>query len=312
MRMLRLVPHTTNLPFISAHRLCFGLSALLVAGSILAYLVLGLNYGIDFKGGVLLEVKTEGPANLSRLRGDLSALGLGEISLQEFGAPDDVLIRIEAQEGGEQANQAAIRAVKSALGAGIDYRRTETVGPKVGAELKRAGIWAVASALVAILLYIWFRFEWQFGVGAVLALFHDVVATIGLFSVLGLEFNLATVAAVLTIAGYSINDTVVVFDRIRENMRRYKRLSLADLLDRSVNDTLSRTVMTSLTTLLALVSLFLFGGQVIRDFTFAMIWGVLIGTYSSIFLAAPILLYMKVRPGAVTGEEEAPAPGRGG
>ena len=304
MRMLRLVPEKTDIQFIRLHRTSFVFSAFLVAAAIVFYLFLGLNFGIDFKGGTLIEVRTPGTANLSQMRADLSGLGLGEISLQEFGAPTDVLIRVEAQEGGERANQAAIVAVKDALGPGLDYRRTETVGPTVGAELKQAGIWAVLAALGGILLYIWFRFEWQFGICAVVALFHDVITTIGIFSVLGLEFNLATVAAILTIAGYSINDTVVVFDRVRENMRKFKKMRLSELLNRSVNDTLSRTVMTSVTTMLALLALFFFGGQVIREFTFAMIWGVIVGTYSSIFIAAPILLYMKVRRGAVTGEAD--------
>ena len=257
--------------FISRHKLFFVLSALLMVASIGTYLVEGLNFGIDFKGGILIEVKTDGPADLAGMRGELNGLGLGEVSLQAFGAPDDVLIRVEDQEGGEASNQAAIGAVREALGEGVEYRRVETVGPKVGAELKEAGLWAVLSALVAILLYVWFRFEWQFGVGAVIALSHDVIATIGIFSVLDMEFTLATVAAVLTIAGYSINDTVVVYDRVRENMRKYKKLPLPALLNQSVNETLSRTVMTSVTTLLALIALYIFGGQVIRDFSFAMI-----------------------------------------
>ena len=289
----------TEIEFIPRHKLFFALSALLMVASIGVYLALGLNFGIDFKGGILIEVKTDGAADLAKLRGDLSGLGLGEVSLQEFGAEDDVLIRVEDQEGGEAANQAAIAIVRAALGEGVEYRRVETVGPKVGDELKAAGLWAVLSALVAILLYVWFRFEWQFGVGAVIALSHDVIATIGIFSVLDMEFTLATVAAVLTIAGYSINDTVVVYDRVRENMRKYKKLALPALLNQSVNETLSRTVMTSVTTLLALVALYVFGGQVIRDFSFAMIWGVLVGTYSSIFVAAPTLLYLKVREGAL-------------
>jgi preprotein translocase subunit SecF len=304
MKPLVLFRSGTNFNFIGRRRLFFALSALLMLASIGAYIDHGLNFGIDFKGGILIEIKTDGPADMAQLRDAMSGLGVGEVSLQEFGSPDDVLIRIEAQEGGEGANDAAIQTLRDALGDSVEYRRVESVGPKVGDELKEAGIYAVLSALVAILLYIWFRFEWQFGVGAVVALAHDVIATIGVFSVLGMEFTLATVAAVLTIAGYSINDTVVVFDRVRENMRKYKKMDLPELLNRSVNETLSRTVVTSVTTLLALVALYVFGGQIIRDFSFAMIWGVLVGTYSSIFVAAPTLIYLRVRGGIFGGDEE--------
>ena len=214
-----------------------------------------------------------------------------------------MLIRIERQAGEEREQLKAVEVVKEALGPGVDYRRVEFVGPKVGAELIEAGITAVLLALAAMLIYIWFRFEWQFGVGAVVALMHDVILTIGVFSLLGLEFNLSTVAAVLTIAGYSINDTVVIYDRVRENLRKYKTLPLDDLLNLSVNDTLSRTILTSVTTLLALLCLFFFGGQVIKGFSFAMIWGVIVGTYSSIWVAVPLLVYMKLkRGGLIVGE----------
>jgi preprotein translocase SecF subunit len=237
------------------------------------------------------------------MRGALSGLGLGEVALQEFGDPRDVLIRVERQAGDATAQQRAVDEVKKALnreiGTGISYRRVEFVGPKVSDELKEAGTIAVLLAVFCMLVYIWFRFEWQFSVGAVIALVHDVVLTIGVFSLTRLEFNLSIIAALLTIVGYSINDTVVVYDRVRENMRKYKKLPLPALLNQSVNETLSRTVMTSVTTLLALIALYIFGGQVIRDFSFAMIWGVLVGTYSSIFVAAPTLLYLKVREGAL-------------
>jgi preprotein translocase subunit SecF len=304
MKPLVLFRPDSSFDFISRRRWFFALSALLMVLSIGAYIDHGLNFGIDFKGGIVIEIKTDGPADMAGLRSEISDLGIGEVSLQEFGSPDDVLIRIEAQEGGEGANEVAIQAVRDALGESVEYRRVESVGPKVGDELKEAGIYAVLSALVAILLYIWFRFEWQFGVGAVVALAHDVIATIGVFSVLSMEFTLATVAAVLTIAGYSINDTVVVFDRVRENMRKYKKLPLLELLNRSVNETLSRTVVTSLTTMLALVALYIFGGPIIRDFSFAMIWGVLVGTYSSIFVAAPTLIYLRVRENVFGNEDD--------
>lgn len=299
MRHLRLVPEKTNIQFISRRNIAFMFSAVLILGSLILLLVQGLNFGIDFRGGTLIEIKTEGPADINGLRSQLSGLGLGDVSLQEFGEPDDVLIRIQQQEGDEEAQMAAIERVKQALGPSVEYRRVEYVGPKVGQELIEAGVIAVVLAIGAILLYIWFRFEWHFGVGAVVALIHDVIATAGVFALTQIEFNLSTVAAILTIAGYSINDTVVVFDRVRENLRRYKSLPIPELLNRSINDTLSRTTITSVTTLLALASLYLFGGEVIRGFSFAMIFGILIGTYSSIWIAVPLLLWMGIRPSAV-------------
>ncbi len=304
-----LVPADTKVDFIGRRLAAFVVSAVLVLVSVGAFLTQGLNLGIDFRGGILIEAQTSGPANIGQLRSLLGALGLGEVQLQEFGAPDTILIRIQKQEGGEEAQQRAIDVVKETLGEMVvEYRRTEFVGPKVGAELIEAAIWAVSLAIGAILLYIWFRFEWQFGIGAVVALTHDVITTIGLFAITQLEFNLATVAAVLTIAGYSINDTVVIYDRVREEMRRYRKLSLLDLLNQAVNRTLSRTLMTSFTTLLALLSLVILGGPIIRDFSLAMIWGVLIGTYSSIFIAVSLLLYLKVRPPTAAELKEGGAP----
>ncbi len=309
MRGLRLVPDTTSIPFIAWRKVFFAFSIAMVVGSIALFAVRGLNYGIDFRGGILLDVRTEGPADLGSMRSTLSGLGLGEVALQEFGAPDTVLIRLQEQDGGEEAQQAAVTLVKDTLGPGVEYRRTEFVGPKVSDELLWDGIYAVGAAMFAIMVYIWFRFEWQFGLAAVIALLHDVLSTIGLFALLGLEFNLSTVAAVLTIAGYSINDTVVVFDRVRENLRKYKSRPLPDVLNLSINATLSRTVMTSVTTLLALLSLYFLGGEVIRGFSLAMIWGVVIGTYSSICLAVPLLLYFDVRRGPARKDVAAePAP----
>ncbi len=299
MRPLRLIPPDTNFQFIALRKRAYVVSVLLILAAVASLAVQSLNFGIDFVGGTLIEVRTKGPADISAMRQTLSALDRGEVGLQEFGQPTDVLIRIQQQPGGDAAQQATVAAVKEALGDSVEeYRRVEVVGPKVGGELIEAGAISVALALLAIMAYIWFRFEWQFGVGAVLALAHDVITTVGVFSILQLEFNLSTVAAVLTIAGYSINDTVVVFDRVRENLRRYKTLPMTDLLNRSVNETLSRTVMTSVTTLLALLSLFFLGGEVIRDFAFAMIWGVVIGTYSSVWIASATLLWMGVRPSA--------------
>ena len=299
MRPLRLIPPDTNFRFIALRKRAYVVSILLILASVASLAVQSLNFGIDFVGGTLIEVRTRGPADIAAMRQTLSALDRGEVGLQEFGRPTDVLIRIQQQPGGDAAQQATVAAVKEALGDSVEeYRRVEVVGPKVGGELIEAGAISVALALLAIMAYIWFRFEWQFGVGAVLALAHDVITTVGIFSILQLEFNLSTVAAVLTIAGYSINDTVVVFDRVRENLRRYKTLPMTDLLNKSVNETLSRTVMTSATTLLALLSLFFLGGEVIRDFAFAMIWGVIIGTYSSVWIASATLLWMGVRPSA--------------
>jgi len=300
--MIRIVPSDTNIQFINKRFIAMALSAFLVVASRGLYMTKGLNLGIDFLGGIMLEVKTKGAADIGDLRSSVSGLGLGDVSLQEFGEPDVVLIRVQRQEGGDNAQQAAVTKVKDALGDTVaEYRRTEFVGPTVGAELQESAFLAVVAAIGAILVYVWFRFEWQFGVGAVVALAHDVISTIGLFSLLALDFHLSTVAALLTIAGYSINDTVVVFDRVRENMRKFKKMPLPELFNRSINETLSRTVNTSLTTMLALLALFVFGGEVIRGFTVAMMWGIFIGTYSSIALAVPLLLYLNVHRG---GEEE--------
>ena len=293
---LKLVPSDTSINFLQHRHIAFIFSIFLVASSIGLFIVKGLNLGIDFKGGILIEARnTTGPANISSLRADLGQLGLGDISLQEFGTPTDVLVRVQRQEGDEDAQIVAIAAISSTLGDSYDIRRTEFVGPTVGAELAEKGMLAVACALLAIMVYIWFRFEWQFSIAAILALAHDVLSTVGLFALTSFEFNLATVAAILTIAGYSINDTVVVFDRVRENLRRYKSYEVEDIINKSLNETLSRTVMTSFTTLLALLAITIFGGAVLRDFALAMIWGVLIGTYSSIFVAVGFLSRFDIR-----------------
>ncbi len=296
MRALRLVPKGTHVPFMRWRNAAMAISGLGIVASIALFLVMGLNFGIDFRGGILVEVRTEGPADIEAMRSTLSDLGLGEISLQEFGQETDVLIRIQRQEGGDAEQQIAVEAVRDVMArdfGDLDYRRVEFVGPQVSAELIEKGVTAVLIALAAMLIYIWLRFEWQFSVGAVIALVHDVVLTIGLFSVTQLDFGLPIVAALLTIVGYSMNDTVVIYDRVRENLRKYKKLSLINLLDKSLNDTLSRTIMTSVTTLMALFALYIFGGEVISGFTLAMIWGVLVGTYSSIFVAVPLLLYLQ-------------------
>jgi preprotein translocase SecF subunit len=296
---LRLVPEKTDIKFMAMRKLAFVFSVALILSSIGLYFGKGLNYGIDFEGGILMEVGSSQPVDIAKMRSATSGLGLGEVALQEFGRNTEVLIRVERQPGDSSAQQKAVDAVKAALADKIDgeisYRRVEFVGPKVSAELIEAGTMAMLLAVAAMLIYIWFRFEWQFSIGAVLALVHDVVLTIGVFSILGLEFNLSIIAAILTIIGYSMNDTVVIYDRVRENLRKFRTMPLGDLLDRSVNETLARTAMTSATTLLALITLYLFGGEVIRGFTFAMMWGVVVGTYSSVFVAGPLLLYFGVR-----------------
>jgi preprotein translocase SecF subunit len=309
MALIRRLPIDLGLNFMGRRRLFLAVSALLMAASVVLAFTQGLNFGVDFRGGILIEVRTPGPADLSQLRDRVGSLGLGDVTLQQFGEPRDVLINISRPEGGEGEQIQVINAVTAALGEGVEIRRQEYVGPKIGDELKEAGLLATVLAMLAITGYIWLRFEWQFGVAALVALLHDVVATIGFYSLTQIEFNLATLAAVLTIAGYSINDTVVIFDRVRETLRRYKKMELVELLNRAINTTLSRTLLTSLTTLLALFALFFFGGEVIRGFTAGLIWGILIGTYSSFGLAVPLLSYLGLRRGGEGGKEEAEAVG---
>jgi preprotein translocase SecF subunit len=308
MRRPRLVPDNTKIPFFRYRWIAFGWSLFVLLATILLVATSGLNLGIDFRGGVLLEVRTPGPADLASMRSTLGELDLGEISLQTAGTDDQVMIRAKAPEGDEQAQRQAVERIKGALdqtlGSGLTYQRAEFVGPRVSQELLMNSVWAVLISLLGVLIYLWFRFEWQYGIGAIAALIHDVSAAIGIYAITGIEFNLTSVAAVLTIVGYSLNDTVVIYDRVRENLRRYKAMPLEQLLDRSINETLARTLMTSLTTLLALVALYLFGGEVIRGFTIIMIWGVVIGTYSTIYIATPVLYYLHLRP---TGEKAQPA-----
>jgi preprotein translocase SecF subunit len=306
MALIKRITVAPNLVFMARRKLFLAFSAVLVLASVALFLIQGLNFGVDFRGGILIEVKTDGPADLGELRRLLGGLGLGEVTLQEFGEPDDVLINLQRQDGEEAEQIKAIAVLKDALGDRVvEYRRTEFVGPKVGGELKRNGAIATGLALLVIGVYIWFRFEWQFSVAALIALMHDVLATIGFYALTQIEFNLATLAAVLMIAGYSINDTVVIFDRVRENLRKFKKMALFELLDLSINQTLTRTFLTSVTTLLALLALFLFGGPVIRGFTTGLIWGVCIGTYSSIALAVPLLARFNVRGQTAGGEASA-------
>ncbi|MBW8301675.1 MAG: protein translocase subunit SecDF [Hydrogenophaga sp.] len=286
-----------NIRFMAIRRYTFGIAGALALASMVGFLTVGLNLGIDFQGGSIIEVKARsGTADIGEIRDRLSELNLGEVQAQGFGDPASVLIRIQAQEGGENAEQSAITLVRGELEDAYEFRRVEVVGPAVSGELTQTATIGVAVSLLFILIYIWFRFEWQFAVGSIIATLHDVILTLGLFVLLGIEFNLTSIAAILTIIGYSLNDTVVVYDRMRENLRRYKKMPLDVLIDTSINQTLSRTVLTGSTTLLALLALYLFGGEVIASFTLAMLFGVLVGTFSSIYIAAPVLIAFKLRP----------------
>lgn len=307
--LLRMVPENTNINFMRPRFIAMGFSVLLIIASMVGFAVKGLNYGIDFKGGITIEIGMEEHADvpLADVRSAVSSLGLGDVSIKEYGRSSEALIRIERQPGDEDAQTAAMVKVRDALQVaipGVTFRQENIVGPVVSGELKQDGTIAISVAVLMVLVYIWFRFEWQFGLGAVIALAHDVLLTIGFFVVTQLEFNLSIIAALLTIVGYSLNDTVVVYDRIRENIRKFRKMPLDELINFSLNQTLSRTTMTSFTTLLALISLLVFGGEVIRGFTAAMTWGIVIGTYSSIFIASPMLPLLNVRREAMIQEEE--------
>ena len=276
--------------FFKYRYIAFGLSIVLLLISVLLFVYKSLNLGIDFKGGIMIEAEFDTTPNISNLRQKIDSLNIGNSEIQEFGDPKIILFKLESNSEEGKENNSIIEQFKKSIGENVDYRRIEFVGPKVGSELKMIAIKAILFSLIAMFIYIWFRFSgWQFGLGALIALFHDVISTLGFFSISQIEFNLASIAAILTIAGYSINDTVVVFDRIRENLIK-SELELSNLLNKSINQTLSRTFMTSVTTLLALVALYIFGGEVIKGFVSAMIWGVVIGTYSSIFIASPLIV----------------------
>jgi SecD/SecF fusion protein len=274
----------------------FVFSAVASVAAAASFLTVDMNYGIDFRGGSSIEVKAlQGNADVGSVRAALEELNLGEVQVQEFGSPSELLIRIGTQEGGDSAEQSALTKVRSALESDYEFRRIEVVGPTVSSELAWAGTIAVLASMLAMLIYIWFRFEWQFAVGAIISTLHDVVMMVGFFVWFQLEFNLTSIAAILTVVGYSINDTVVVYDRVRENLRKFKKMPIEQLLDLSMNETLSRTILTGITTLMALTALYLWGGEVIASFTVAMIFGILIGTYSSIFVAGPLLILFKLR-----------------
>jgi preprotein translocase subunit SecF/SecD/SecF fusion protein len=288
-------PHNLRLPFMRYKGLALTLSVIAMVLSLTVIFVRGFNYGVDFKGGLMLEVQSNsGPADVAALRDKLGRLGIGSPQIQTFGAPSDVLIRVEQQET-DAEQQTALKKVIDALGDQYTQRRVEVVGPAVSSELRTTGFLAVAAGILAICAYVWFRFEWQFAAGAIVALAHDVLLVAGIFALLQFEFDLSIVAALLTILGYSVNDTVVVSDRIRENLRKYKRMELDELLNLSINETLSRTILTGCTAIAVLISLYIFGGEVIRNFNLAMLLGVVIGTYSSIFIGAPLLGYLGVK-----------------
>ena len=295
MLRLRFVRDNTKIQFMRGRILGLVVSAVLSTASIILFFYPGLNYGIDFRGGISIEARTSGPANFAALRSQINGLGLGEAQLQQFGSPQDVLIRLERQPGGDEAQQKAVETVRSLLATkfpGTELRQVEAVGATVSGELFRGGILALGLALVAMLIYIWFRFEWQFGVGAVVTLILDVTKTVGFFVITGLQFNLTSLAAILTIMGYSINDKVVVYDRVRENLRKYKAMPLRQLIDLSINETLNRTINTSFTTFLATIPLALVATGAVKEFAIVILFGIVIGTSSSIFIAAPILLFL--------------------
>jgi preprotein translocase subunit SecF len=309
-RLLRIVPDDTKFDFMRFRRISFPISAVLSIAAIMLFFFHGLNFGIDFVGGTLMEVQTKsGPADIAKMRSTIDSLHLGDFQLQQFGAPDDVLIRISEQPGGDQAQQVAVQKVRDALGDAVDYRRVEVVGPSVSTELLSYGTIGVVLAIFAILIYLWFRFEWQFALGAMIANVHDLVLTVGFMSLTHIDFDLTSIAALLTILGYSLNDTVVIYDRIREMLRRYKRMSMPELLNASVNATLSRSIVTHVTVAMSLLALLLFGGQAIHSFTATMMFGVvLVGTYTSVFIASPILIYLGVGSTRQGGKEEPEAP----
>ena len=296
MRLFSWVTKDTNIDFMKSRKLGFVISGLMVVLSIVCIMVKGFNYGIDFSGGILMEVKAPEQVNIEEMRNTLSHVDLDDINIQTIGeSGDEVMIRAQAKEMNEKEQMAAINAIKSELGSAYEYRRVELVGPQVGDELKLDGIIASIIAVLAITLYIWIRFEWQFALGAMIGLIHDLITIVGLLSFFGFDFSLTTVAAILTLAGYSVNDTVVTYDRIRENLHKFKKMPQYDLLNKSINDIFSRTILTGLTTMLAAASLFVFGGDTLRSFSFVILWGVVVGSYSSIYVSATFLDFFDLR-----------------
>ena len=296
MKMFKWVTKDTTIDFMGPRKLTYALSALLIVFSVASMAIRGFNYGIDFSGGILMELRSENKIDVENLRKQLSVVNLDEINLQSIGETgNEVVLRAQAKSLDEKQQMAVVNQIKSALGSDYEYRRVELVGPQVGDELKKAGVIASVIAVLAISVYIWFRFEWQFAVGAMIGLVHDLIITMGLLSFFNFDFSLTTVAAILTLAGYSVNDTVVTYDRIRENLRKFKKMPQFDLLNKSINDIFSRTILTGLTTLLAAMALFVWGGDTLRSFSFTILWGVIVGTYSSIYVSTAILNWFDLR-----------------
>ncbi len=296
MKMFKWVTKDTTIDFMGPRKLTYALSALLIVFSVASMAIRGFNYGIDFSGGILMELRSENKIDVENLRKQLSVVNLDEINLQSIGETgNEVVLRAQAKSLDEKQQMAVVNQIKSALGSDYEYRRVELVGPQVGDELKKAGVIASVIAVLAISVYIWFRFEWQFAVGAMIGLVHDLIITVGLLSFFNFDFSLTTVAAILTLAGYSVNDTVVTYDRIRENLRKFKKMPQFDLLNKSINDIFSRTILTGLTTLLAAMALFVWGGDTLRSFSFTILWGVIVGTYSSIYISTAFLNLFNLR-----------------
>jgi preprotein translocase subunit SecF len=309
MKLLRLAPENTKFGFMRFRRVSYPFSATLSIISVLLFFFVGMNFGIDFEGGTQIEMRAKsGPADIAALRSTGESLGLGAVEVQRSGADTDAVLRVGLQPGGEAAQQNAVGKLRQAFADNYEFRSVDAVGPRVSGELEQTGTLGIVVSILAVLTYLWFRFEWQFAVGAIIGTMHDLLLTVGFFCVTQLEFNTTSIAAILTIVGYSLNETVVVLDRIREVMRKYKRLSTAEIVDMSVNAVLPRTIMTATTVFLALLALFFLGGHVIRSFSAAMIWGIFVATYSSIFICSPILIYLGVRAdvfdreGATEGE----------
>ncbi|MGA3339881.1 MAG: protein translocase subunit SecF [Methylocella sp.] len=300
MKLLRLAPEDTKFPFMRFRRVSYPFSALMSIISVVLFLNIGMNFGIDFSGGTLIELRAkDGMADTAKLRSIAEHLNVGDVEVQGFGGNSDVTLRFGLQPGGDVAQQAAVNRVRDAIGDGYEVRRTEVVGPRVSGELVQSGTLGVVISIIAVLCYLWFRFEWQFAVGAIIATMHDLLLTVGFFALTRLEFNTTSIAAILTIVGYSLNETVVVLDRIREMMRKYRKMPTDQLIDVSVNAVIPRTIMTATTVFLALISLVVFGGEVIRSFSLAMIWGIFVATYSSIFICSPMLIYLGLRSDTV-------------